>query len=128
MAAPQQGNLEYNRVYRRAEFATRPEAWGSPLPSLEIIGEGSVYIYGSNLPRQTDCELYVPPIEDTLEDISAKMTLVTNCPLYCGFHDSCVCTVWIAFVWDSESSSEPPIIRDACLVDWELDARRKMIC
>lgn len=126
MEAPQRRDIEYNRVYRRAEFAVRPEPWGSPLPSIEIIGEGSVYVYGSNLPRHVDTELYQPPIEDTLADITDKMTLITDpCPLCAGFHDSCICTIWIAFVWDSDSSVEPPIIRDACLIDHELDWRRR---
>ena len=125
MPVPQQGNLEFNRVYRRAEFATRPEAWSSPYPSIEIIGEGKVYIYGSNLPRQTGDLDYTPPIEDTLADIQAKMTLLNVNPFCAGYHEACMCSVWIAFVWDDSSSAEPPIIRDACLIDHELDYRRK---
>jgi hypothetical protein len=123
--APQRSDIEYNRVYRRAEFATRPEPWGSPLPSIEIIGEGKVFIYGSNLPRHTGEALYQPPIEDTLADIQDKMTLLNVNPFCAGFHEACMCSVWIAFVWDESSSTEAPIIRDACLLDWELDYRRK---
>lgn len=127
---PQQQDIQYNRVYRRSEFAERPPKWSSPLPSLEIIGDGGIQIYVSNLPRQLGSGLYTPPIEDTLVDIQAKMTLLTpeTCPLYAGFHDSCMCSVWIAFVWVDGSSVEPPILRDACLLDWELDTRRRGLC
>lgn len=131
MTEPQHSNIEVNRVYRRAEYATRPEPWSSPLPSLEIIGEGCINIYVSNLPRQLGCELYKPPINDNKIDIMDKMTLLKDksgspITLKEGIHDSCLCTVWIAFCWDETSSVEPPIIRDACLIDWELDTRRQL--
>ena len=125
MTVLQHGDIEYNRVYRRAEFAERPSKWSSPLPSIEIIGKGEVMIYGSNLPRYVDCNLYQPPILDTKEDIQANMLQVTGCPITCGFHDACMQTVWIAFCWIEGSSDTPPIIRDASLLDWELDWRRK---
>lgn len=133
MTAPQQTNIEINRVYRRVEFATRPEPWSSPLPSLEIVGDGCINIYVSNLPRQDGCELYQPPILDTKADIQAKMTLLRDkkgepITMKAGVHDACLCTVWIAFCWDETSSAEPPILRDACLLDWELDTRRRMLC
>lgn len=132
MAAPQRTDIQYNVVYRRAEFASRPPSWSSPLPSIEIIGDGDVFIYGSNLPRQVDEELYTPPIDDTIVDIQDKMTLLTTINS-CGkdgyFHDACMCSVWIAFVWDETSSDSPPILRDACLLDWELHTRRfKLNC
>ena len=55
------------------------------------------------------------------------MTKITNCPLKAGFHDACMCSVWIAFMWVTDSSLEPPILRDACLLDWELEHRR-LLC
>jgi hypothetical protein len=128
ISSPQRTNIELNRVYRRAEFAQRPEAWSSPLPSLEIVGEGDIIIYGSNLPSYVDTEIYLPPIGDTLGEIESKMTRITpeNTFLKAGFHDACMCSIWIAFVWVEGSSIEPPILRDACLLDWELDYRRKI--
>lgn len=125
LATPQQGDIELGRVYRRMEFAERPEPWGSPLPSLEIIGDGCIDIYASNLPYQLDDKKYTPPIEDNKIDIMDKMTKLTKKPLKAGFHDACMCSVWIAFCWDETSSTNPPILRDACLIDWELDARRQ---
>ena len=128
IAAPQRENISVNRVYRRAEFADRPISWGSPLPSLEVVGDGKIYIYGSNLPRQVGTDLYVPPILDTELDITTKMTLLSTCPIGAGFHDACMFSVWIAFIHVPDSSISPPIIRDAWLIDWELDHRRRGIC
>lgn len=122
---PQHTDIVLGRVYRRAEFADRPEPWGSPLPSIEIICDGDIIIYGSNLPRQSGSNQYVPPIEDTKEDIELKMTKITKCAIKAGFHDACMCSVWIAFCWVEGSSAEPPILRDACMLDWELDHRRR---
>lgn len=124
IGSPQRGDIELNRVYRRAEFAERQPKWSSPLPSIEVLGEGSIAIYVSNLPRRVDDQLYTAPIENTLADIQSKMTLLTDNKgnpkkFKAGFHDACMCSIWIAFVW-CEDSTEPPIVRDSCLLDHEL--------
>lgn len=131
---PQQADIELGRVYRRAEFADRPPVWSSPLPSLEIRGEGKILIYGSNLPRQEGPEKYLPPIGDTKAEIEANMTLISTIDGGCAannfnkFHDACMCSVWIAFCWDESSSDSAPVLRDACLIDYEFDARRRGLC
>lgn len=128
ISVPQEKNIQLNRVYRRAEFADKPPSWGSPMPTIEIKGEGSIAIYVSNLPRNLNAQRYVSPIEDTLLDIQDKMTPMTDCngeliKFKQGIHDACACTVWIAFIW-CEDSITPPIIRDSCLIDWELVYRQ----
>lgn len=78
-SVPQENNIEYNRVYRRSEFAQRPPKWSSPLPSLEIKGDGSIMIYASNLPRYVNDNIYECPIQNTKADIEDKMTPMTDC-------------------------------------------------
>ena len=62
--------------------------------NLEVIGEGKILIYGSNLPRQDGFQMYQPPILDSELEITSKMTLLSPCSIGAGFHDACMFSVF----------------------------------
>lgn len=121
------GNLvEFGRVYRRVESSDRgSDALTTVLPSIEVIGNTSVSVYGSNLPRSlyeitNDInDSYTPPISDS--EIIAKMTLTTS-ELLPGFHASCTCTTWIAFI--ANVLGDPPLLYDCNFIDWTFEENR----
>lgn len=123
MGSPQKKQIEFNKVYRRLESAERIAEYSTVLPTLEIIGNTTVKVYGSNLPRQLGDETYVSPIDDA--DIETDMTL-TDPSLKPGMHEACLCTVWIAFI--ANNPGDPPIMWDCGLIDWEFEHRQNQAC